>query len=129
MTIFFGLGYHLDVHYKIQDNLLDLVADPPVITSHYAYQTAQGFSTEKYTLSGISINALFDSRDNAINPYSGRYAFANIRINPTFLGSDKNSTILWLEYRDYIHLNKDRARHLIGFWTYGWFITSGEAPY
>ncbi len=126
---FAGIGYHLDLHSKIQDNLLDLDTVPPVITSHYGYQTIHGLSTEKYTLSGISLNALYDSRDNAINPYSGRYAFANIRINPSFLGSDQGSSILWLEYRDYLHLNKDRPRHLIGFWTYGWFVTSGDVPF
>lgn len=126
---FAGLGYHLDIHSKIEDNLLDLEAEEPVITSHYAYQTIKGFSTEKYTLSGISFNALLDSRDNAVNPYSGRYAFANIRVNPKFLGSSKSSSMLWLEYRDYLHLDSQRPRHLIGFWTYGWFVTSGDVPY
>ena len=126
---FFGLGYHLDIHSKIKDNLLDLETDPAMLTSHYAYQVYNEMSPEKYTLSGVSLNALFDSRDNAVNPYSGRYAFANIRINPKFLGSSKNSSILWLEYRDYLHLNRERPRHLIGFWGYGWFVTSGEVPY
>jgi hypothetical protein len=126
---FVGLGYHLDIHSKIDDNLLNLDTVPPVITSHYGYQTIHGFSPENYTTSGISVNALLDSRDNAINPYSGRYAFVNLRINPAFLGSDKSSSILWLEYRDYIHFNPERPRHLLGFWTYGWFVTSGDVPY
>jgi hypothetical protein len=126
---FYGLGYHLDYHYNIKDNLLDLTTNPPTITSHYAYSTIKGFDPTAYTLSGVSANLLYDSRDNTVNPYSGRYAFANIRMNPTFLGSSKNSTLLWLEYRDYIHLSKLRPRHLIGFWTYGWFRTSGKIPY
>jgi hypothetical protein len=37
--------------------------------------------------------------------------------------------VLWVEYRDYIHLNKERPRHLIGFWLYGNFVTSGYVPY
>ena len=126
---FLGLGYHLDIHTRIKDNLLDLDTVPPAITSHYAYQRAIGMSAEKYTLSGISLNALYDSRDNAVNPYSGRYAFINIRLNPGFLGSDQSSSLLWLEYRDYVHLSKERPRHMIGFWTYGWFQTSGNVPY
>ena len=109
--------------------LLDLDADPPVISSHYAYQTLMEMSVEKYTLSGISLNALLDSRDNVINPYDGRYAFINWRLNPTFLGSDKGSSILCLEYRDYLNLSKERPRHMLGFWTYGWFVTSGDVPY
>ncbi len=126
---FFGLGYHLDIHYDIKDKLLDLNSISEVITSHYAYSTLKGFNTETYTLSGFSLNALYDSRDNAVNPYNGRYAYANIRINPTFLGSNKSSSLIWLEYRDYLNLNKDRPRHLIGFWTYGWFVSSGDVPY
>jgi hypothetical protein len=126
---FLGLGYHLDIHSRIKDNLLDLDTVPPAITSHYAYQTSIGMSAGKYTLSGISLNALYDSRDNAVNPYSGRYAFINIRLNPGFLGSDQSSSLLWLEYRDYLHLSKERPRHMIGFWTYGWFQTSGNVPY
>lgn len=127
-----GVGYHLDRHYKIQDNLLDLDpndGDGEALTSHYVYSVGRGFDPTEYTLSGVSLNVLFDSRDNAVNPYSGRYAFANIRINPEFLGSDKNSSLLWLEYRDYIHLSEARPRHLIGFWTYGWFVAGGDVPY
>lgn len=126
---FMGLGYHLDYHYKINDQLLNLDTIPPVVTSHYGYSILKDIDPEKYILSGVSLNFLFDSRDNAVNPYSGRYAYANIRINPTFLGSTKGSSMLWLEYRDYFHLSKDRPRHLIGFWTYGWFQTSGTLPY
>ena len=126
---FAGIGYHLDYHYKINDNMLDLSASPQVITSHYAYSISQGFNPDKYTSSGVSLNLLYDSRDNVPNPYKGRYAFANIRISPEFLGSTKSSSVLWLEYRDYLHLSKSRPRHLIGFWTYGWFVTSGKVPY
>jgi len=127
--LFLGMGYHLDIHSDIKDNLLDIEADPPVFTSHYLYQTAKGFSLNNYTTSGVSFNILFDSRDNAINPYSGRYAFLNLRVNPEFLGSDQSSSLLWAEYRDYIHFDQERPRHLLGFWTYGWFVTSGDVPY
>lgn len=124
-----GLGYHMDYHYNIKDNLLNLDTVPQQITSHYGYNQIKGFNDKNYLLSGISLNILYDSRDNAVNPYAGRMAFANIHINPAFLGSSQNSTVLWLEYRDYLHLSKDRPRHLIGFWTYGSFVTSGNVPY
>lgn len=124
---YYGLGYHLDFYNKIDDQLLNL--DSNKTTSHYSYNTAKGLPTDQYTMSGISVNAMYDSRDNAINPYKGRYAFVNLRINPSFLGSTKSSSILWVEYRDYLHLSKERPRHLIGFWGYGWFVTSGDVPY
>lgn len=126
---FAGLGYHLDLHSKINDQLLNLDTMPPSITSHYAYSTDRGFDPEGYTLSGISLNGLYDSRDNTINPYSGRYAFVSLRINPEFLGSDQSSTMLWAEYRDYFGLSKKRPRHLLALWAYGSFVSSGNVPY
>ncbi|UXP33442.1 outer membrane protein assembly factor [Reichenbachiella agarivorans] len=126
---YFGLGYHLDYHHEINDRLLDLDTIPPLLTSHYIYSEKTGFSNTEYILSGISINSLYDSRDNSINPYHGRYAFVNVRMNPTFLGSDQASSLLWAEYRDYLNLSKKRPRHMLAFWAYGWFVTSGNVPY
>lgn len=131
-SIYAGIGLHLDYHYQIKDNLLSLDTSngaSPRITSHYAYSTLNGFTANNYFLSGLSLNGLFDSRDNAINPYSGRYALISFRMNSNLMGSSKNSSLLWLEYRDYIHLNAARPRHLIAFWTYGNFVTSGKVPY
>lgn len=129
-TRFFGgIGYHFDKIYHIDDRLLDLTSVPPHITNHYWYNTLKGFSTESNTLSGVSLNAMYDSRDNVANPYSGRYALATFRINPEFIGSVRNSSTLWVEYRDYFNLSKERPRHLIALWMYGWFVTGGDIPY
>jgi outer membrane protein assembly factor BamA len=57
------------------------------------------------------------------------YVNINYRINPTFLGSDQNSTSLWLEYRTYIGLSKKMPRHLIGFWAFSNFNLTGKMPY
>lgn len=128
--VYVGLGYHLDYHFEINDNLLNLDTIPPVITSHYGYSTNVDFDPEKYTLSGISLNALYDSRDNAATPYKGRYALMTFRINPTFLGSTQSSSSLWLEYRDYFNLSKEpQPSHMLAFWIYGNFQTSGNLPY
>lgn len=126
---FYGLGYHLDVIYDIDDHLLNLDTIPQQITQHYRYNRLKNFSTTGNTVSGISLNLMYDSRDNIANPYSGRYAFASWRINPKFIGSTQNSSTLWLEYRDYFNLSKERPRHMIALWTYGWFVTSGNLPY
>lgn len=126
---YYGLGYLLDAFSKIDDKLLDFESDPNRITQHYRYNTLKGISTSGYTLSGASLNILYDSRDNVINPYSGRYAIATWRINQTWLGSTRNSSTLWTEYRDYFNLSKDRPRHLLAWWTYAWFVTSGDVPY
>lgn len=127
--LFYGLGLHLDFYRNINDKLLDLESDPPAITHHYAHSIEKGFDPESYTMNGLSANIIYDSRDNVANPYSGRYAFAKFRANPEFMGSDQVSSLLWLEYRDYFSLSESRPRHLIGFWSFAWFLTGGEAPF
>jgi outer membrane protein assembly factor BamA len=126
---FYGLGYHLDLMSNIRDKELDLAGTPPAITHHYQYQTVKGLPVDKYSLSGISLNASFDSRDNIANPYKGKLAAITFRINPSFIGSTASSSHLWLEYRDYFSVNKARPRNLIAFWTFGSFVTSGKVPY
>ena len=128
-SFYLGIGYHLDIHSNINDQLLDPDADPPVITNHFAYSVLHGFDPKGYTTSGLSVNIVYDSRDNVANPYSGRYAFASFRSIPKFLGSDKNASTLWLEYRDYFNLSKETPRHLIAFWSYLNITTSGTLPY
>lgn len=128
-NFYLGLGYHLDAHFDIKDQMLDLESDPPVLTNHYQYSIENGFDPEKYTTSGVSANVVYDSRDNVANPYSGRFAFASFRVIPKFLGSTKSATTLWLEYRDYVSLSADNPRNLMAFWTYGNFTTSGTLPY
>ncbi|MFV0541874.1 MAG: BamA/TamA family outer membrane protein [Aestuariibaculum sp.] len=124
-----GVGYHLDIHSKINDQLLDLDEIPPSITSHYGYSTHRNINTEKYTLSGVSANGLYDTRDNTVNPYDGRYALMSLKFNPKFLGSSVSSSSLWVEYRDYFTLNKNRKRNLLAWWTYGNFQLGGDLPY
>lgn len=129
---FYGLGYHLDIIYDIQDNLLNLDdsdGQPISITHHYAYNNKKGFNSDHYSQSGISANVAYDSRDNVANPYTGRYAFVNFRLSPQFLGSSKTGGLLWAESRNYLSLSKARPRHLIAFWTYGHFVTGGKVPY
>jgi outer membrane protein assembly factor BamA len=129
---FTGLGYHFDYHYDINDHLLNLDTSngkQAVLTSHYAYSIYSGFNPEKYTISGLSLNILLDSRDNPVNPYHGKYAYASWRLNPEIFGSTQNSSLLWLEFRDYFNLSKTRPRHLIAIWTYASLVTGGKVPY
>lgn len=128
-NFFYGIGYHLDIFWSIDDKQLDLEADPPNITHHYRYQTLKEMSTEKYTQSGLSLNATFDSRDNVVNPYEGQLAAISWRAFPEFLGSTESASQLWAEYRTYVNLVKARPRNVLAFWAYGWFVTSGTSPY
>lgn len=127
--LFYGLGYLFDHMFDIHDESLDLGTQPVANTFHHDYQAQKGLDTDQYTQSGVSFNALWDSRDNVANPYTGQFAWFSYRAMPQFLGSTTNSGQLWTEYRKYISLNPERPRHILAFWTYGWFVTSGEVPY
>ncbi len=126
---YLGAGYHLDRHYSINDQLLKLDTVPPVITSSYAYSQKYGYNASNYTLSGISGNFLYDTRDNTVSPQKGIYGLVTYKYNPEFLGSYQSSSSLWTEFRNYFTLKKDRPRNLIGVWLYGNFQTSGDLPY
>ena len=128
-NFYLGIGYQLDYFWNIKDEKLKLDSIPKQITPHWGYSKIHGFDTASYMLSGVSLNVMYDSRDNQINAYKGYYARINYRMNPTFLGSNKNSTELWVEFRTYIGLSRKMPRHLIAFWFFGNFQITGTQPY
>jgi len=128
-NVYAGIGYHLDYHYDINDEALSLDTSALLITPHYAYCKLNDFSTDDYTSAGLSLNLVYDSRDNIINPYRGLYVNINYRYNFLFLGSDKNGSQLWTEFRSYIGLSKGFPRHLLAFWMFGSFVVGGKIPY
>lgn len=126
-NLFIGPGIHLDYYTGIEDQKLDT----PVhyITSHYAYSKKYGFDPNKYSVAGLSLNLVLDSRDNMINAYRGIYANLNYRFNPGFMGSDEESSTLWAEFRTYLSMSKKRPGNILAFWGIGHFTVSGHLPY
>jgi outer membrane protein assembly factor BamA len=123
-----GVGYHLDWHTNIVDELLDTSATPPVVTSHYAYSTVEGFSPKGYTVSAFSLNALYESRDHTLDPYRGRYLHLAYQVAPTWLGSSRASSRAYAEYRIYVPVST-RPRHLVAFWAFADAVVTGAVPY
>lgn len=128
-NLYGGIGFHFDKYTSIEDELLNLDTIPQSVTPHYAYSSYYGFDPEQFTLTGLSLNFVFDSRDNLINPYKGYFVNVNLKQNVTFLGSEKNSTFLFFDLRGYKSLSKQKPRHLIGAWLWGNFMVAGRAPY
>ena len=126
---YLGMGYHLDIHQKIEsfveEDLIDFQAD----FIHDYYNETVGIPLDRYTLSGISINGVMENRDVAVSPYEKNYAMISYKINPEFLGSDKSSSTLLLDYRHYFNLSETRKRHIIAAWVFGNFLVSGDLPY
>ncbi|PZX48538.1 BamA/TamA family outer membrane protein [Algoriphagus chordae] len=123
-----GIGAHLDLFSNFTDQLLNLDTIPKVITPFYAYNEQYGFAQDKSTLVGISLNGVFDTRDNVNNPYVGRYAMMNVKFNPKFLGSDQSSTQLWMEYREYFNLTENH-NNIIALWAFANLTLAGDLPY
>lgn len=127
-TLYVGIGYHLDIYDDIDDQLLDLDAQPPVITSTYGYNHKYGFDQNKSIMSGASMNVSFDTRDNQNDPFKGEYVNLQYKLNNEFLGSDFNSTLLWLEFRKYLDLTKNQ-KNMLCFWAYTNLTLTGKVPY
>ena len=126
-NLFAGVGYHLDMYQNIEDKNLDLANNK--LTDHYIYSIQRGLSPEKYSVSGVSVNVVYDSRDNQINPYKGIYASGSYKLNSTALGSTRDSEFAWLEFRAYKGLSAKKPRHLLAFWAFANSLVGGTAPY
>jgi hypothetical protein len=121
--LYAGLGYNLDYHFNIKSDEPDI--NLPEFTN-YAYGTdGNSFS------SGISLNILYDTRNNAINPLPGAYFNGVYRINPTFLGSNTDWRSLYLDARKYVYMNPERKnqQNTLAFWSYFWTAFNGKTPY
>ena len=127
--LYTGLGYHFDHYYDIQDEDLVLDSAIKILTPHFTYSTLHGFQAKKYTTSGISVNFAFDTRDNIINAYKGIYVNVSFLYNSTLLGSSRNGSRLWTEFRTYVGLSSREPRHLLAFRVFGDVKVSGELPY
>lgn len=127
--IYLGAGYNLDAYANIEDEKLRLNPGDSLITSHYAYSEYYGFNSTEYYSSGINVTAIFDTRDNMINPYKGYFALLSWRGALKVLGSDKNGNFYQVEWRSYHGLSKRNPRHLVAFWAMGSFTPEGEFPY
>lgn len=121
--LFAGIGYNLDYHFNVK-------SDNPLVNlpqyTNYIYGTGgSSFS------SGISLNLLYDTRNNSINPLPGSYTNVVYRVNPTFLGSNDNWHSLYIDVRKYLSLNPSNhnQQNTLAFWSYIWTTLNSRTPY
>jgi hypothetical protein len=113
-----GGGYKLDHHWDITQ----IRIDEAFITDFTKY----GYSPSSLS-SGFTLNLLFDSRKNSINPVAGAfYANLEYRYNFRALGSDAQWSGLLIDIRKYIRLPHDM---ILALWSYNVFTVRGNPPY
>jgi outer membrane protein assembly factor BamA len=96
---------------------------------YVTYSEQNGFNLTSQTSAGTSVNALFDNRDNSIDPGRGWYANLGYRFFfKGFLGGTSSWQELLYDLRTYFRLSQD-SRHKLAFWFYGDAVTQGTAPY
>lgn len=122
-----GAGVHLDWYTTITDNNLDIANGQ--FTNHYNYSKKYDYNDKEYFMNGLSLNLLYDSRDNQINTNHGMFANINYRFNPAITKSQHASNVLFMEYRYFLPLSKYNKQHVFSVWATGQFVTAGTVPY
>jgi hypothetical protein len=116
---FAGVGYAFDDHFDIEEKGLK----NGVISDYEKY----GGSANTIS-SGITLNSLFDSRDNSINASKGFYGALQYRDNKPFLGSTSRWQSLIMDLRKYYRFPAS-SNNVIAFWSYNWLVLGGKPPY
>ncbi|TDQ07121.1 BamA/TamA family outer membrane protein [Pedobacter metabolipauper] len=121
--LFAGMGYNLDYHFNVKSD------DPNVDLGEYTGY-ANGTDGNSFS-SGVTLNVLYDTRNNSINPLPGAYANLIYQINPTFLGSKTKWNSLYLDVRKYLSINPENPnqQNTLGFWSYLSTVFNSNAPY
>jgi outer membrane protein assembly factor BamA len=118
-NFFLGAGYKLQQHWNV-------VYRGPQDGAASDYQ-AYGAAAHP-TSSGLSLNALVDSRDNSVNASNGFYAAVQYYNYEKALGSNNNWQSLIIDVRKYYRL-PENSENVIAFWSYNWLTLSGKPPY
>jgi hypothetical protein len=120
--LFAGFGYHFDGHFD-----LDTQGDSTELQQFTGYHYGTGAS--QYSISsGVSLNLLYDSRKNSLNPVPGFYGNVVYRFNPTFMGSSTYWHSLYVDVRKYIAFSKVQ-QNMLAFWSFYWTALNTHAPY
>ncbi|HMH20511.1 MAG TPA: BamA/TamA family outer membrane protein [Puia sp.] len=117
-----GAGYSLDYDIHIR---------PDVDTVSIQQFTGYKYGTVNHSnafSSGLTLNLLYDTRNNSINPLPGAYFNMVYRVNTQFLGSNTNWHSLYLDARKYISFS-EKGQNVLALWSYFWTTLGSNPPY
>ena len=117
-NFFIGAGYNLDYHWNIshKGNLNGTNSD----------FDAYG-ATRNSISSGITLNVLFDSRDNPVNAKRGFFSSFQLRNNLQSLGSNSTWQSVIIDVRKYFPIPFSNSG--LALWSYNAFTVNGKPPY
>lgn len=116
--LYVGVGGYFDRYYAVADR--GARAGRENVFTAYPYGTSGPYGNV-----GLSLDALWESRDNPVNARSGYYLSGKYRVSPRWLGSSYDWQSLYVDGRAYFALPKP---NVIALWAYGWFAF-GSVPY
>jgi len=118
-NLYAGLGYVLDNHWNVSER-----GNPNGTLSDYAAYGKLAHSIA----SGFTLTSSYDSRDNALNPFKGGYAFVQYRTNFDFMGSTSSWQSLIIDVRRYYRFPAG-SDNVIALWSYDWLVLTGKPAY
>ncbi len=118
-NLFAGLGYIIDHHWNIKEQ-----GFPDGQPSGYKLY---GRAAHTYS-SGITLNSIYERRDNPINPSKGSYINLQYRTSFTAMGSTTSWQSVIIDARKYFQL-PGTSENVLALWSYNWLIVKGKPPY
>ena len=122
-SCYLGLGYSFDYFYNVAE-----VSPPQAVTDFQRYNAINHLTASNSYSSAPTLNFLYDTRRNSINPQGGNYANIVYRINETCFGSSTNWQSLVIDLRKYVPV-APHSSNIFGFWAYEWLTLNGAPPY
>jgi outer membrane protein assembly factor BamA len=120
--LYAGIGYNLDYYLDIETHNKNALQR----FTGYPYGTS---SDQNSISSGVTLNLLYDSRNNEINPLPGAYTNVVYRVNGHAFGSDADWQSLYIDMRKYISLTSTKEQNVMAFWAYYWRTFGNGIPY
>ncbi|HVV54203.1 MAG TPA: BamA/TamA family outer membrane protein [Mucilaginibacter sp.] len=120
--LFAGVGYNMDYYLDIETN------NPNTLQKFTGYPYGTSSDQNSFS-SGLTLNLLYDTRNNDFNPLPGAYTNVVYRVNMRGLGSDANWQSLYIDMRKYISLTDTRQHNVLALWAYYWTTFGTGTPY
>ena len=116
-----GLGVQTDYYYNIHqvEKYTDAATD---------WETYNDSVRTSNLSVGTTLELVYDSRKNTINPEQGWYGRVTYKNNRPEYGSSQKWNSLYLDGKKYFRLSKTKHR-VIALWGLYWTVLNGKAPY